>query len=90
MPKKDKSEIVSVSLPSSLAKSAKQAAKKAGISRSALLQQALEKYLWLERFHNLQAYGYEQAIRLGIGPEDVQGLVDEYRQEQEQKRSDRR
>ena len=84
MKKKDKSEVLSVSLPGSLAKSASRAAKKAGVSRSKLLQQALEKYLWLEEFNELQTYGYQQAMKLGLGPDDVQRLIDEVRAEDAQ------
>lgn len=82
MPQRDtKSEILSVSLPRTLAEGAKKAAQQAGVSRSKLVQQALQQYLWLEEWQELQTYGFEQALKLGLQPDDVQRLIDEYRKE---------
>ncbi len=84
MAQKDtKSEIVSVSLPRKMAQKAAKSAREAGVSRSKLVQQALENYLWLEEWQELQNYGFQQALKLGIKPEDVQRLIDETRAEDE-------
>ncbi|PIT98214.1 MAG: hypothetical protein COT71_01960 [Candidatus Andersenbacteria bacterium CG10_big_fil_rev_8_21_14_0_10_54_11] len=82
MPQKtSKSEIVSVSLPKSLAEALRSATEQAGGSRSKLVQEAIEQYLWFKDWQDVQAYGVEQGRMLGIRPEDISRLIDEYRRE---------
>lgn len=52
-----------------------------GRSRSELLREALLRYLEECEWRGLLQYGEQRARALGIGPEDVSPLVDEYRSE---------
>lgn len=79
--KQEKSEILRVSLPRHLAQEATRVASRAGLSRDEFYQRVLEQYLWLREWQKLQAYGFQQALKLGLRPDDVQRLIDEYRQE---------
>ena len=50
-------------------------------SRSALIRDALVRYIEDEAWRELRAYGEERARVAGISPEDVPRLIDEYRAE---------
>ena len=52
-----------------------------GKSRSELLRDALVRYIEDCEWQQLLRYGERRAWSLGIGPEDVSSLVDEYRAE---------
>ena len=52
-----------------------------GKSRSELLRDALVRYIEDCEWQQLLRYGERRARALGIGPEDVSSLVDEYRAE---------
>ena len=52
-----------------------------GCIRSAFLQQAVERAVRNHRWQEIKKYGREQAQRMGIKPEDVQRLIEEYRAE---------
>lgn len=76
-----KSDVVSVSLPPELVRRVTEHVKNAGTSRSHLVMEALEQYLWLEKWRQLQAYGFERAVDLNLTVGDVERLIDEFRQE---------
>lgn len=50
-----------------------------GTTKSELVREALRRQIELEQLRELQRYGRRQAERRGIGPEDVEALVDEQR-----------
>lgn len=72
---------VTITLPLETVQQVDEAAEKDGVSRSAFLQQAVERAVRNHKWQELKKYGREQARRMGIKPEDVQRLIDEYREE---------
>lgn len=72
---------VTITLPLDVVQQVEEAAEQAGVSRSAFLQQAVERAVRNHRWQAILKYGREQAQRMGIKPEDVQGLIEEYREE---------
>lgn len=79
-----KTKIVSISLPEILAKQVSENAKGAGKSRSQLFQDAVQQYLILSKWKELQAYGVARAIQKQIKPDDTNRIIDEYRNERGQ------
>ena len=75
------SRILSVSVPDELVEAVEAAALAQGKTKSELVREALRRHVELERFRALQRYAREQAERRGLGPEDVEALVDELRGE---------
>lgn len=75
------SRLLSVSLPEDLAEETDALAQSLGKTRSEVVRDALRRQVQVERFGTLQRYGREQAEERGIGPEDVEALVDELRAE---------
>ncbi len=75
-----KSDVVSVSLSPELVQRVTRHIRDKQTSRSHLVAQALEQYLWLEEWRQAQAYGFEQALDLNLRSDDVEHLIDEYRQ----------
>jgi metal-responsive CopG/Arc/MetJ family transcriptional regulator len=73
------SRLLSVSVPEDLASDAEALARATGKTKSEVVRDALRRHVQHERFADLQRYGRGQAETLGIGPEDVEGLVDELR-----------
>lgn len=76
------SRLLSVSLPDDLAEETDALARSLGKSRSEVVRDALRRQVQLERFAALQRHGRGRAENLGVGPEDVESLVDELRAEQ--------
>ena len=74
-----KNQIISLSMPQILIKKAQAMAKQTQKSRSQIFQEALKQYLWSIKWQELQAYGIEQSINLGLKPQDTQRLINEYR-----------
>ena len=72
---------VTITLPLDMVRQADEAAEEAGVSRSAFLQQAIEHAVRNHRWRKIFAYGEAQAKKMGIKPEDVQRLIEEYREE---------
>ena len=72
---------LTVTLPLDMVQQVEKAAEQAGVSRSAFLQQAVERAVRNHRWQEIKKYGREQAQRMGIKPEDVQRLIEEYRAE---------
>ena len=58
-----------------------EAAGKEGRPRSEILRDAVVRYLEYSDLEELFRYGEQQAKRMGIKPEDVNRLVEEYRTE---------
>ncbi len=56
-----------------------EAAKQEGISRSALLREALSRYMEENEWQQLLRYGEQRTREQKISPEDVSSLVEEYR-----------
>jgi len=73
------SRLLSVSLPDDLAEETDALARSLGKSRSEVVRDALRRQVALERFAGLQRYGRGLAEERGIGPEDVESLVDDLR-----------
>jgi metal-responsive CopG/Arc/MetJ family transcriptional regulator len=75
------SRLLSVSIPDELAAEAEAIARATGKTKSEVVREALRRHLQHERFVELQRYGRGRAEALGIGPEEVEDLVDELRAE---------
>jgi CopG family transcriptional regulator/antitoxin EndoAI len=73
--------LLSVSVPDELIADIEALARAQGKTKSEVVREALRRQLLLERFHEVQAYGRAWAEERGIGPEDVEALVDEVRRE---------
>lgn len=73
------SRLLSVSIPDELADEAEELARVSGKTKSEVVRDALRRHLQHERFADLQRYGRDRAQERGIGPEDVEALVDELR-----------
>jgi predicted transcriptional regulator len=71
--------LFSVSIPDELATEAEALARAAGKTKSEVVRDALRRHVQHEHFSSLRRYGRDQAEALGIGPEDIEGLVDELR-----------
>ena len=70
---------ITFSLPIEMADQVEEMAKQEGRSRSALLREALSRYLEENEWRKLFRYGEERTRDLKITPEDVSRLVEEYR-----------
>jgi len=75
------SRLLSVSLPDDLAEETDALARSLGKTRSELVRDALRRQVQLERFGALQRDGRRLAEERGVGPEDVESLVDDLRAE---------
>jgi metal-responsive CopG/Arc/MetJ family transcriptional regulator len=73
------SRLLSVSVPDDLAAEAEALARATGKTKSEVVRDALRRHVQHEHLAELQRYGRSQAEVLGVGPEDVEGLVDELR-----------
>ncbi|MGO9751801.1 MAG: CopG family ribbon-helix-helix protein [Solirubrobacteraceae bacterium] len=73
------SRLLSVSLPDDLSESTDALAAAQGRSRSELVRDALRAYLWREQWALGTREARASAERAGIGPEDVEELVDDLR-----------
>jgi Arc/MetJ-type ribon-helix-helix transcriptional regulator len=71
--------LLSVSIPDELADQADALAVATGKTKSEVVRDALRRHLQHERLASLQRYGRDRAEALGVGPEDVEGIVDEMR-----------
>ena len=79
MPRSTKTITFSVS--PAIADRVDQVMKQQGRSRSELVREALLRYMEECEWRQLFQYGEQRARALGIGPEDVSPLVEEYRAE---------
>ena len=72
---------ITFSLPQEMADRLDQAVQGQDRSRSEFLRQAVVRYIEECEWRQLLQYGSKRAREQGIGPEDVAGLVEEYRAE---------
>ncbi|MYC93983.1 MAG: ribbon-helix-helix protein, CopG family [Caldilineaceae bacterium SB0661_bin_32] len=70
---------ITFSLPREMADRVEEVVKQEGRSRSALLREALYRYLEENEWRKLLRYGEQRTRDLKITPEDVSCLVEEYR-----------
>ena len=73
------SRLLSVSVPDELAAEAEALAHATGKTKSEVVRDALRRHVQHEHFVDLQRYGRDRAEARGVGPEDVEGMVDELR-----------
>jgi metal-responsive CopG/Arc/MetJ family transcriptional regulator len=73
------SSLLSVSIPDNLAAEAEALARATGKTKSEVVRDALRRHVQHERFSELQRAGRDHAEVRGIGPEDVEALVDDLR-----------
>lgn len=72
---------ITFSLPPEMADRVDEVMKQQGRSRSEFLREAVLRYIQEYEWRQLLQYGETRARAKGIGPEDVVGLVEEYRAE---------
>ena len=72
---------ITFSLPPEMAERLNWAMQGQGRSRSEFLRDAVARYIEECEWRQLLRYGEERARERGIGPEDVVGLVEDYRGE---------
>ena len=72
---------ITFSLPLEMAERLDEVMQQQGRSRSEFLREAVIRYIEECEWRQLLQYGEERARAQGIGPEDVAGLVEEYRAE---------
>ena len=70
---------VTFSLPPEMATQVDQLVEQEGRTRSELVREALRRYIDDSKWRRLLENGEQRARERGIGPEDVERLVDEYR-----------
>jgi metal-responsive CopG/Arc/MetJ family transcriptional regulator len=73
------SRLLSVSIPDELAAEAEALARATGKTKSEVVRDALRRHVQHERLTELQRYGRSRAETRAVGPEDVEGLIDELR-----------
>lgn len=74
---------ITFSLPPAMAERVEDATRQQGRSRSEFLREAVLRYIEECEWRQLLHYGEERAREMGVGPEDVSRLVEEYRAEAE-------
>ena len=74
-------KVITFSLPPEMAEQVRQLMKEEDRTMSGLIREALRLYMQEAEWRRLQRYGTRRAGEQGIGPEDVERLVDEYRAE---------
>ena len=79
MPRSTKT--ITFSLPPEMAERLDEVMQQQSRSRSEFLRDALLRYIEECEWRQLLRYGEERSRARGIGPEDVAGLVEEYRGE---------
>jgi metal-responsive CopG/Arc/MetJ family transcriptional regulator len=73
------SRLLSVSIPDDLAAEAEALARATGKTKSEVVRDALRRHIQHERFTALAHHGRNHAEARGVGPEDVENLIDELR-----------
>jgi predicted transcriptional regulator len=73
------SRLLSVAVSDELAAEAEALARATGKTKSEVVRDALRRHVQHEHFADLQRYGRDRAEVRGIGPEDVEGMIDELR-----------
>ncbi|MXZ25548.1 MAG: ribbon-helix-helix protein, CopG family [Caldilineaceae bacterium SB0665_bin_21] len=72
---------ITFSLPPEMVERVNEMAAQQGSSRSEFLRTAVVRYIEEHEWRQLLQYGEQKAREEGIGPEDVDHLVEEYRSE---------
>lgn len=75
------SSLLSVSLPDDLAADLDRLVEESGTTRSELVRETLRREILLHRLKSLRDSTRLKAEAMGIGPEDVEDLVDQVRRE---------
>jgi metal-responsive CopG/Arc/MetJ family transcriptional regulator len=75
------SRLLSVSLPDDLADEIDSLVEASGRNKSELVRDALRRQIRLERVYSVRRLGQSRAEAQGIGPEDVENLIDRFRNE---------
>ena len=78
---------ITFSLPSEMAERVDEVMQQQGRSQSEFLREAVLRYIEECEWRQLLQYGEERAMEQGVGPDDVAGLVEEYRAEASQSRA---
>lgn len=71
--------LLSVAIPDELMRQAEALAQARGTTKSELVRDALRRQVELEQLRAVRRYGRRQAEERGVGPEDVERLVDDLR-----------
>lgn len=72
---------ITFSLPPDMADRVEEIMKQEGRTKSELLREALRRYIEEREWRELFRYGEQRAREQGLGPQDVERLVNEYRAE---------
>lgn len=75
------SKLLSVSIPDDLSERTDEIAAAQGRTRSELVRDALRSYLWREAWIGATREVRAQTERAGLGPDDVERVIDELRSE---------
>jgi len=75
-------KLITISIMPEFLEEIEKLAKEERRTKSELVREALRRYIAEKELRRLQRYGMKKARELGLGEEDVQRLVDEYRAEQ--------
>ncbi len=75
-------KLITISIMPEFLEEIEKLAKEERRTKSELVREALRRYIAEKELRRLQRYGIKKAKELGLGEEDVQRLVDEYRAEQ--------
>lgn len=78
-------ENVQFSIPSALLIEAQKAASMQHVSMDELMREAVKRYLDDLSWESVFAYGQSRSRKLGIKEEDVERLIDEFREEERQR-----
>ena len=70
-----------MSIPDDLMAETEALARASGQTKSEVVREALRSHVADRQWEELRRYGQERAEALGIGPEDVEDLIDEFRAE---------
>ena len=76
-----KSKVITFSLPPRMAEQVRQLMEDEGRTMSELIREALRQYMENKEQRSILRYGHRRAREMGISPEDVERLVDDYRSE---------
>jgi predicted transcriptional regulator len=74
-------KLLSVSIPDELMARTEEVARRSGQTKSEVVREALGEHLRDREWEEIFRYGEDWAEAMGIGPEDVEDLVDEVRAE---------
>ena len=72
---------LAITLPLDIVQQVDEAAEQQGLSRSAFLRDAIERHVIKGRFQQRRQQAEADVRRMGITPEDVPRLIEEYREE---------